>query len=87
MYLHFLFDTTSYKFSIVSQILYGIAFALILPIFLEFTIDQSPYETRGLIVGLLYAAQGVGYVIVIISKYVFACEETTCQKKSSLFHS
>ena len=30
---HFAFDTTSYKFSIVSQILYGIAVALILPIF------------------------------------------------------
>ena len=30
-------------------------------------------------VGLLCAAQGVGYVIIIISKYLFACEETTCQ--------
>ena len=49
---HFHFDTTSYKFTIVSQVLYGISFALILPTSLEFTIAQSPIEMRGLLVGL-----------------------------------
>ena len=39
---HSLFDTTSYKVVIVSQVLYGIVFALILPISLEFTTAQSP---------------------------------------------
>ena len=77
---HFLFDTTSYKFTIVSQVLYGIAFALIFPTSLVFTIAQAPHEMRGLMVGLWYAARGVGYVITINSKYLFACEEeTTCK--------
>ena len=74
------FDTTSYKAAIVSQCFYGIAFALIFPTSLAFTIAQSPHEMRGLMVGLWYAAQGVGYFITINSKYLFACEEeTTCQ--------
>ena len=77
---HILFDTTSYKAAIVSQCLYGIGFALIFPTSLAFTIAQSPHEMRGLMVGLWYAARGVGYVITINSKYLFACEEErTCQ--------
>ena len=77
---HFLFDTTSYKAAIVSQCFYGIAFALIYPTSLVFTIAQSPHEMRGLMVGLWYAARGVGYVITINSKYLFSCEEETiCQ--------
>ena len=77
---YFHFDTTSYKFTIVSQVLYGIAYALIFPTSLLFTIAQAPHEMRGLMVGLWYAARGVGYVIIINSKYVFACEEeTTCK--------
>ena len=79
---HFSFDTTSYNFT-VSQVLYGIAFALILPTSLEFTIAQSPYETRSLMVGLWYAARGLGYIITINSKYLFMCEkELTCQSVS-----
>ena len=62
---HFLFDTTSYKAAIVSQCFYGIAFASIYPTSLAFTIAQSPHEMRGLMVGLWYAARGVGYVITI----------------------
>ena len=77
---HFLFDTTSYKAAIVSQCFYGIAFALIFPTSLAFTIAQSPHEMRGLMVGLWYAAQGVGYIITINTKYLFLCEEETiCQ--------
>ena len=79
----FIFDTTSYNFTVVSQVLYGIAFALILPTSLEFTIAQSPYEMRGLMVGLWYAARGFGYFITINSKYLFVCEkEMTCQSVS-----
>ena len=77
---HFLFDTTSYKAAIVSQCFYGIAIAFIYPTSLVFTIAQSPHEMRGLMVGLWYAARGIGYVITINSKYLFACEqEATCQ--------
>ena len=77
---HFHFDTTSYKFTIVSQVLYGISYALILPTSLEFTIAQSPHEMRGLLVGLWYAARGVGYIFTMNSKYLFECEkEITCQ--------
>ena len=83
---HFLFDTTSYKAAIVSQCFYGIAFALIYPTSLAFTIAQSPYEMRGLMVGLWYAACGVGYIITINSKYLFACEEEAISK-CLLFHS
>ena len=66
---HFLFDTTSYKATIVSQCFYGIAFALIVPTFLAFTIAQSPQEMRGLMVGLWYAAIGIGYTINVNMKY------------------
>ena len=74
------FDTTSYKAAIVSQVLFGISFVFIFPTSLAFTIAQSPHEMRSLMVGLWYAARGVGYVINLNSKYLFACEEdTTCQ--------
>ena len=43
----------------------GISFALIFPTSLEFTIAQSPHEMRGLMVGLWYAAFGVGYIFSI----------------------
>ena len=77
---HFLFDTTSYKAAIVSHCFYGIAFALVFPTSLAFTIAQSPHEMRGLMVGLWYAARGVGYIITINSKYLFSCEEEAiCQ--------
>ena len=76
---HFNFDTTSYKFTVVYEVLYGISYALILPTSLEFTIAQSPHEIRGLLVGLWYAARGVGYTFTINSKYLFRCEkEMTC---------
>ena len=77
---HFHFDTTSYKAAIVSECFYGIAFALIYPTSLAFTIAQSPHEMRGLMVGLLYSAKGVGYIITINTKYLFSCEEEAiCQ--------
>ena len=72
---NFLFDIISLKVIIVSEVLYGTAAALIIPTSLAFTIDQSPHEMRGLMVGLWYAARGVGYIFNINSKYIFECEE------------
>ena len=46
------FRTTSYKGVIIPLILYGIAFAFILPTSLEFAIVQSPHKMRGLMTGL-----------------------------------
>ena len=74
---NFLFDVTSYKVVIVSEVLYGTATALIIPTSLAFTIAQSPHEMRGLMVGLWYAARGVGYIFNINSKYIFECENDT----------
>ena len=74
---YFLFDITSYKVVIVSDIFYGTATALIIPTSLAFTIAQSPHEMRGLMVGLWYAARGVGYIFNINIKYIFECENDT----------
>ena len=74
---YFLFDITSYKVVIVSEIFYGTATALIIPTSLAFTIAQSPHEMRGLMVGLWYAAHGVGYILNISIKYIFECENDT----------
>ena len=77
---HLHFEITSYKFTVVSEVLYGISYALILSTSLEFTIAQCPYEMRGLLVGLWYSARGVGYIITMNSKYLFKCEsKMTCQ--------
>ena len=53
-------NTTSYKAIIVSEILFGISFALILPTSLEFTIAQSPHEMRGFMVGMWFVAFAIG---------------------------
>ena len=71
---HFHFEITWYNFTVVSSVLHGIAYALILPTSLEFTIAQCPYEMRGLLVGLWYSAFGIGYIFSVNSKYLFKCE-------------
>ena len=77
---HFYLDTTSYKAMIMPEILYGISYALVFPTSLEFIIAQSPHEMRGLMVGLWYAAIGLGFVIDINGKYPFNCkEDIVCQ--------
>ena len=58
---------------VVPEILFGIAFALVYPTSLEFTIAQSPHEMRGFVIGLWYAAFGLGYSISIGTKYSFSC--------------
>ena len=77
---YFHLSTTSYQTLVIPQILYGISGFLIYPTFLEFTIAQSPHEMRGLMVGLLYASFGIGYIIAINGKYPFKCEnDIICQ--------
>ena len=47
---------------------------------MEFIIAQTPHEMRSLIVGLCYAAYGLGYIIDINGKYPFNCkEDIVCQ--------
>ena len=77
---HFYLDTTSYKAMIVPEILFGISYALLFPTSLEFIIAQSPHEMRGLMVGLWYAAYGIGCVIDINGRYTFNCkDDIVCQ--------
>ena len=72
---YFNVNITSYQAIIIPQILYGISFSFIYPISLEFIIAQSPHQMRGFMVGLWYAAIGIGYVINITVKFPFNCEE------------
>ena len=53
---------------LIPQILYGVAFLLVFPASLEFTIAQSPVEMRGMMVGMWFASFGVGYLININTK-------------------
>ena len=77
---HLHLSSASYKAMIMPEILYGISYALVFPTSLEFIIAQSPCEMRGLMVGLWYAAYGLGYVIDIIGTHPFNCkEDTVCQ--------
>ena len=62
---------------LIPQILFGVAFALILPVSLEFTIAQSPVEMRGMMVGMSFASFGVGYLININTKYPFGCNNNS----------
>ena len=73
-------NITSYKAVIIPRILSGIVYAFIVPTSLEFTIAQCPHEMRGFLVGLWYAAFGLGYLVSFIGKYLFNCQgETLCQ--------
>ena len=73
-------NTTSYKAVIIPRILSGIVYAFIVPTSLEFTIAQCPHEMRRFLVGLWYAAFGLGYLVSFIGKYLFNCQgETLCQ--------
>ena len=72
---HFQMDTASYKAMIMPEILYRTSYALFFPTSLEFIIAQSPCEIRDLMVGLWYAAYGLGYFIDTNRKYQFNCKE------------
>ena len=62
---------------LIPQILCGVAFALIFPTSLEFTIAQSPIQMRGMMVGMWFASYGIGYLININTKYPFGCNDIT----------
>ena len=62
---------------LIPQILFGVAFALIFPASLEFTIAQSPIQMRGMMVGMWLASFGVGYLININTKYPFGCNDNS----------
>ena len=58
---------------IILQILSGIAYFLIYPVFVEFTIAQCPAQMRGVMVGMCMASIGIGYAININVQYPFGC--------------
>ena len=62
---------------LIPQVLFGIAYALVVPASLEFTIAQSPVEMRGMMVGMWLASLGVGYFININTKYPFGCDNNS----------
>ena len=62
---------------LIPQILYGVAFALTFQASLEFTIPQSPIQMRGMMVGIWFTSNGVGYVININTKYPLGCDNNS----------
>ena len=62
---------------LIPQVLFGVAFALVSAVSLEFTIAQSPVQMRGMMVGLWLASFGVGYFININAKYPFGCDNNS----------
>ena len=61
--------------SLIVQAVLGIAYILLYPVSLEFTVAQSPVHMRGVMVGLWYAAScGISFLINIIVKFPFNCE-------------
>ena len=72
-------NTSSYfnDLLLIPQILFGVAFALIFPTSLEFTIAQSPIQMRGMMVGMWFVSFGVGYLININTKYPFGCDNNS----------
>ena len=72
--LRFYVNNASYNnVLIIPQILSGIAFFLIYPAFVEFTIAQCPVQMRGVMVGMCMASLGIGYAININVQYPFGC--------------
>uniref|UniRef100_A0A1X7T777 Major facilitator superfamily (MFS) profile domain-containing protein n=1 Tax=Amphimedon queenslandica TaxID=400682 RepID=A0A1X7T777_AMPQE len=63
------------KLLFISQTIQGLAFILVYPVSLEFTVAQSPVHMRGVMVGLWYVAYwGLGYITITILKFPFDCE-------------
>ena len=62
------------KMLFIPQTLNGLAFILVYPVSLEFTVAQSPVHMRGVMVGLWYTSWGAGKLISIITKFPFDCE-------------
>uniref|UniRef100_A0A1X7U2M7 Major facilitator superfamily (MFS) profile domain-containing protein n=2 Tax=Amphimedon queenslandica TaxID=400682 RepID=A0A1X7U2M7_AMPQE len=61
--------------SFIVQAVLGIAYILLYPVSLEFTVAQSPVHMRGVMVGLWYVAScGISFLINIFVKFLFNCE-------------
>ena len=78
-YTNFYKNIPSYlnHLSLIPQMLFGVAFALVVPASLKFTIAQSPIQMRGMMVGMWFASFGVGYFININTKYLFDCDNNS----------
>ena len=62
------------KILFIPQTLNSLAFILVYPVSLEFTVAQSPVHMRGVMVGMLYTSWGTGKLINILLKFPFNCE-------------
>ena len=62
------------KILFIPQTLNSLAFILVYPVSLEFTVAQSPVHMRGVMVGMLYTSWGTGRLINILLKFPFNCE-------------
>ena len=79
LYIQFIVRDTSVlpntaSYWIVPQVLLGVSRTLIFPTSLELTIAQCPVKMRGAMVGMWYAAIGIGLLININLKYPFECD-------------
>ena len=62
------------KLLFIPQTIQAFSYFLIYPVSLEFTVAQSPVHMRGVMVGLWYTTWAIGYLIIIIAKFLFQCE-------------
>ena len=60
-------------FLIIPQALGGLSWALVSPALMTFTVAQAPVHMRGMMVGLMWAFQGIGLLVNEILKYPFKC--------------
>ena len=57
----------------ISELLLGLAYVLINPVSLEFTVAQSPVHSRGMMVGVWYASWEVGATLSFCITFLFDC--------------
>ena len=57
----------------ISELLLGLAYVLINPVSLEFTVAQSPVHSRGIMVGVWYASWEVGSTLSFCITFLFDC--------------
>uniref|UniRef100_A0A1X7SFQ2 Uncharacterized protein n=1 Tax=Amphimedon queenslandica TaxID=400682 RepID=A0A1X7SFQ2_AMPQE len=62
------------KLLFIPETIQAFSYILVYPVSLEFTVAQSPVHMRGVMVGLWYTSWAIGYLIIIITKFLFQCE-------------
>uniref|UniRef100_A0A1X7VC78 Major facilitator superfamily (MFS) profile domain-containing protein n=1 Tax=Amphimedon queenslandica TaxID=400682 RepID=A0A1X7VC78_AMPQE len=60
-------------FLIIPQVLVGLSWALVSPALMTFTVAQAPVHMRGVMVGLMWASQGIGLLANELLIYSFKC--------------